>query len=157
MKPNLAVLITDLDNTLYDWVDVWYKSFRAMLDRLVRDSQIPEKVLIPEFKKIHERHRTSEYAFSIEELPSLREKYPGQNLPERFDGAIQAFRTARAAALRLYPSVMETLTSLRGKDCLLIGYTESLKFYTNYRVRNLHLDGVLDYLYSPPDHELPRH
>ncbi len=157
MKRNLTVLITDLDNTLYDWVDIWYKSFRAMLDRLVRDSQISEKVLIPEFKKIHERHRTSEYAFSIEELPSLQEKYPGQNLSERFDGAIQAFRTARKAALRLYPGVMETLTSLRDKGCLLIGYTESLKFYTNYRVRNLQLDGLLHYLYSPPDHELPGH
>ena len=50
-----------------------------------------------------------------------------------------------------------TLTSLRDKGCLLIGYTESLKFYTNYRVRNLQLDGLLHYLYSPPDHELPGH
>lgn len=157
MRRNLSVVITDLDNTLYDWVDIWYKSFRAMLDRLVFDSGVSEDVLLPEFKAIHERHRTSEYAFSIEELPSLLKRYPGENLLVKFEGAIQAFRVARKAALRLYPGVAETLAALRNRGCLVIGYTESMEFYTNYRVRNLHLDGLLDYLYSPPDHELPRH
>src|SRR5216684_7039454 len=103
MNQDISVLITDLDNTLYDWVDVWYKSFRAMLDRLVRDSGVSKDVLLPEFKAIHERHRTSEYAFSIEELPSLIKRYPGENLLEKFDGAIQAFRSARKESLRLYP------------------------------------------------------
>jgi phosphoglycolate phosphatase-like HAD superfamily hydrolase len=155
MNAEMSVLITDLDNTLFDWVDVWYKSFTAMLDRLALDSGVPRETLIPEFKAIHERHGTSEYAFSIQELPSLQAKYPGEDLAARFGEAIHAYRTARKCALKLYPNVAETLESLKDKGCLLIGYTESLSFYTGYRVRNLGLDRILDYLYSPPDHELP--
>jgi phosphoglycolate phosphatase-like HAD superfamily hydrolase len=151
----VSVIITDLDNTLFDWVDLWHRSFRAMLDRLVLDSGIAEDVLIPEFKSIHEKYGTAEYAFSIEELPSLRAKYPGEDLVKRFDEAIHAYRLARKSALSLYPSVAETLETLKDGKCLLIGYTESLSFYTGYRVRKLGLDRILDYLYSPPDHDLP--
>lgn len=148
-------MISDLDNTLYDWVDVWYKSFKAMLACLVEQSGIPERILIPEFKQIHERHRTSEYAFSIQELPSLRARFPGEDLTQKFGDAIRAFRVARKASLRLYPGVAETLTAIKREGCLVVGYTESMGFYTNYRVRHLGLDGLLDFLYSPPDHELP--
>lgn len=155
MKQGISVVIMDLDNTLYDWVDIWYKSFKAMLDRLVQDSGISEETLINEFKEVHERHQTAEYAFSIEELPSLKSKYPGQDLVGVFQGAIDDYRAARKAALRLYPTVMETLETLKDKGCLLVGYTESMSFYTNYRMRNLGLDRIIDYLRTPPDHELP--
>lgn len=30
-----------------------------------------------------------------------------------------------------------------------------MEFYSNYRVRRLGLDGVLDYVFSPEDHDLP--
>lgn len=37
----------------------------------------------------------------------------------------------------------------------MAAYTESKAFYTNYRFRKLGLDGRIEFLYSPPDHELP--
>jgi phosphoglycolate phosphatase-like HAD superfamily hydrolase len=135
----VSVVITDLDNTLFDWVDIWHRSFKAMLDQLVKESEIPQDTLLSEFKKIHEKHRTSEYAFSIEELPSLREKYPKEDLVKKFDSAIRAFRVARKDALRLYPTVMETLQELKDKGCLLVGYTESMSYYTDYRLEILNL------------------
>jgi FMN phosphatase YigB (HAD superfamily) len=155
MKRYFSIVITDLDNTLFDWVNIWHSSFRAMLDSVVKQSGIDENVLIPEFKAIHERHGTAEYAFSIEGLPSLKEKHPGQDLAMLYEPAITAFCEARTAALKLYPIVQETLEALKDKGCLLVGYTESMAFYTNYRARKLGLDRVLDYLYSPPDHDLP--
>lgn len=30
-----TVLITDLDNTLFDWFSIWYNSFNAMLNKVV--------------------------------------------------------------------------------------------------------------------------
>lgn len=155
MKRHFSIVITDLDNTLYDWVDIWHRSFRALLGSVVKQSGIDESVLIPEFKAIHERNGTTEYAFSIEELPSLKAKHPGEDLKILYEPAIMAFREARTAALKLYPTVQETLETLKDKGCLLVGYTESMAFYTNYRARKLGLDRVLDYLYSPPDHDLP--
>ena len=154
MEP-VNVVIMDLDDTLWDWVDIWYKSFKAMLDKLQSDSGIPRQRLIEDFKAVFQKHGTTEYAFAIEEMQSLREKHPKEDLSIVYKGAIKAFRKARRAALCTYPTVTETLESLRSQGVLLIGYTESMSFYTRYRLRKLNLDCLLNYLYSPKDHELP--
>jgi FMN phosphatase YigB (HAD superfamily) len=155
VKHRVSLLITDLDNTLFDWVGIWYKSFKALLDRLVRQSHVSREILLREFKAVHERYGTSEYSFSIQELPTLRTKYAGEDLTLRFKRAIEDFRTARRQALHLYPNVLTTLQKLRRRKCLLVGYTESLSYYTHYRIRSLGLDRVLNFVYSPPDHALP--
>lgn len=155
MKREVSILITDLDNTLYDWVDIWYKSFSAMLEKLVDLSGISRETLISEFKAIHQRHATSEYAFSIEELPSLIAKHPGEDLSNLYIDAIMACRNARKKATRLYPGVQETLEAFKHGGALVIAYTESMAFYSRMRIKRLGLDGIIDVLYSPPDHELP--
>jgi phosphoglycolate phosphatase-like HAD superfamily hydrolase len=127
-----------------------------MLDKISDISGIPAGVLEAEVKPIHEKHGTSEYAFLVEEMPSLQAKHhPGDNLAAIYESAIIAFREARKKELHLYPSVRETLETIRRVGCLIIGYTESLEFYSTYRVRKLELDGVLDIVYFPPDHDLP--
>ena len=55
----------------------------------------------------------------------------------------------------LYPGVEETLIRLRQCGVQIVLYTESLAYYTNFRVKRLGLDRLIDYVYSPPDHELP--
>jgi phosphoglycolate phosphatase len=57
--------------------------------------------------------------------------------------------------MHLYPTVNETLEFLKNRGCLVVGYTESMGFYSNYRLRKLQLDDTLDFIYSPPDHDLP--
>lgn len=155
MKKYIDLVVTDLDNTLYDWFEFWYHSFGALLDRLVADSGIAREVLLREIKQVHERHQTSEYAFLVQELPSLLSLHPGQSIAEIYDDAVHEYRRARKKHLRLYPGVMETLETLKQEGVLLVGYTESMGFYSASRVRALGLDGVLDYLYSPADHALP--
>src|SRR5205823_442116 len=43
-----TTLITDFDNTLYDWFHVWYQSFSAMFSEIQRISGIDEAALISE-------------------------------------------------------------------------------------------------------------
>jgi phosphoglycolate phosphatase len=155
MAPSISVLITDLDNTLYDWVAMWGASFNAMLSRLVEMSGVPQDVLEAEAQAIHQRVGTSEYAFLIQELPSLKAKHPGEDLRAIYAPAIDDYRKARDAHLKLYPTVADTLRRVKDAGGVTVGYTESRAFYTNYRVRRLALDGLLDYLFSPPDHALP--
>jgi len=154
-KKKITAVIVDLDNTLFDWVEMWSASFSAMLTRLVADSGVPQETLEREFRAIHQKYGTSEYAFSIEELPSLQHKFPCEDLAKKFDPAIHAYSLGRKKTLKLYPTVLETLQTLKAKGCLIIAYTESMAFYTFYRIRALGLDDVLDYLYSPEDHDLP--
>ncbi|MDT7542938.1 MAG: hypothetical protein QOE33_2842 [Acidobacteriota bacterium] len=154
-KRKISVVITDLDNTLYDWFDVWSQSFDAMLTKLIEQSGVPEKTLIREIKTIHEKYGTAEYALLIREIPSLQKLHPAEDLTKVYAPAIAAYRQKRDECLRLYPRVLDTLKALKAKGCLIVGYTESQLLYTDYRMRALNLDGLIDYLYSPESHALP--
>lgn len=154
-RRRVTALVTDVDNTLYDWMAMWSPAFGGMLDRLAADSGVPRDALEREFRALHQRHGTTEYAFAIQELPSLRALHPGEDLVARYAAAIDRYRAARRHALQLYPGVAETLAAIRATGCLVVGYTESRAYYVNYRIRALGLDGLLDYVYSPPDHALP--
>src|SRR4030042_589392 len=114
----ISVVITDLDDTLWDWVDIWYRSFKTMLDQLVKDSGIAEDVLINEFKTVFTKHKTTEYAFAIEELPSLQTKHQGKDLTVIYADAIKAYREGRKAALCAYPTVLGTLITLKKKGVM---------------------------------------
>jgi phosphoglycolate phosphatase-like HAD superfamily hydrolase len=74
LKPNKSVLITDLDNTLFDWFTIWYESFNALISKVSEISGIDRDTLIQEAKPIHQNHGTAEFAFILEELPSLLTK-----------------------------------------------------------------------------------
>ncbi len=150
-----TTLITDFDNTLYDWFDMWHRSFTAMLAEIVRTSGLKEEDLLPQIREIHQRHGTSEYSYLIEEIPALKERFPDQDLRAAFDEAIHMHRRARKESLALYPRVIETLAELRSQDVAIALYTDSLAYYTNFRVRRLELDHLVDFVFSPPDHELP--
>lgn len=156
MKQTVSVIITDLDNTLWDWVEIWHRPFKALLDRLVQDSGVPQDQLLSDFKQVHTKHGTSEYAFSLEELPSLLKKHTAAKIPTVYSGAIEAYRDARREVLTLYPNVRETLERIKDHGAIIVGYTESLAFYTRYRLLKFDLDRTLDFLYSPADHDLPR-
>ncbi|MFJ5319124.1 HAD family hydrolase [Pectobacterium versatile] len=151
-----TVLITDLDNTLFDWFTVWYKSFSAMLNEVSRISGISVDELKKEIKPIHQNHGTAEYSFVLEEIPSIVKKYgEREEINSTFDSAIHAYRKERKNYLSLYPTVFETLNFLKKKGVFIIGYTESKEYYSNYRIQKLGLDGVIDILFSPEDHHIP--
>ncbi len=126
-----------------------------MLSKLIKQSGVPRETLVNQIKEVHQKHGTSEYAFLIQELPCLVKKGKRFDPSIEYAGAIKAYREERAKHLKLYPTVAETLAQIKAAGSMVVGYTESMAFYTKYRVKKLGLDGVLDYLYSPADHDLP--
>ncbi|HKY35346.1 MAG TPA: HAD family hydrolase [Polyangiaceae bacterium] len=153
--PRCSLLITDLDNTVWDWFAVWHASFSALISETSRISGVSVAQLEAEAKKVHERHRTTEYALLLEELPSLQALHPNGDIAKIYDEAIHAHRSARKSTIRLYDGVRETLERVHTAGVQVIGYTESMAFYTSDRMRKTGLDDVLDYLYSAPDHDFP--
>lgn len=155
MLPKKTALITDLDNTLFDWVDLWLNCFSPMLERIVEVSGISKETLLPEISAVHQKHGTSEYSFLIEEVPSLKAFLAGRKATDVFASAIEIYRSQRRKYLKLYPTVAETLLMIKGRGAMIVGYTESMAFYSNYRVRRLGLDGVFDHVFCPEDHLIP--
>lgn len=154
-RSRVDLLVTDLDNTLYDWFAMWYASFSAMIESICAISGIPEDVLLPEIRIVHQKRGTSEYSYLLNELPSLRKLHPGKDVLKIYDEAIHKYRAERKNNLRLYPTVKESLLRIKSAGVPIIAYTESLAYYSSWRLRELDLDGVIDYLYSPPDHDFP--
>ena len=97
------VLITDVDNTLLDWQDLWYQTFSAMTEKVIEISGVDRERLYAECSVIHQRYGTSEYSRLLEELPCLKELY-GANVLKIMAPAVDAFRDARRRVLRLYPT-----------------------------------------------------
>ncbi len=154
-QPRVSVLVTDLDNTLWDWFGIWHASFSALLEGLAEISGVDTDVLEHEIRTIHQRVGTSEYSHLVQEIPSLARAFPDADLSEVFDDAIHAFRSARKRAMVLYPGVMDALSYIRSLGTTVVAYTESLSYYTSYRLKQFGLDGVIDFLYSPADHTFP--
>jgi phosphoglycolate phosphatase-like HAD superfamily hydrolase len=154
----IRLVILDLDNTLYNWVDYYVPAFQAMLRELMRLTGLSEEVLTGSFKRVHQRHRTSEYAFAIEELDALAPWTQGRSVPEileQFRSAIDAFREVRKTELRLYPGVADTLFELRRQGRRLVAHTDAMMFYAMYRLRQLGIESLFDGLVAPRDHGLP--
>lgn len=154
-RPHVALLVTDFDNTLYDWFAMWYSAFNAMLETVLSQSGVPRDVLLNEIREVHQKRGTSEYSYLLGELPSLKMLNPCDEIANVYNDAIHTYRSLRQKNLRLYPGVREALARIKEYGVPIVVYTESLGFYSAWRLRELNLDGVVDYLYSPPDHDFP--
>jgi phosphoglycolate phosphatase len=149
------LLVVDLDNTLWDWFRAWYQSFSALLDGLADGTGLSRAELEEAIRPIHQARGTSEYSWLVDELEVLRQ-YSGKLEPrDAFDDALHAQNRARLAHTALYPGVAETLRSVATTGTPIVAYTESLEYWTHWRLKHLGLDGVIDRLYSSPDHDAP--
>ena len=153
--PRATLLVTDLDNTLYDWFAMWYPAFSVMVETICSTSRIPREVLLSEIRQIHQKRGTSEYSYLLNELPSLKKFHPSEDIAVVYKQAIDRYRYARQKNMQLYPGVRDSLLRIKQLGVPIVAYTESLAYYSSWRIRELGLDGIIDYLYSPPDHDFP--
>lgn len=151
----IDTLILDLDNTLFDWFAVWYASFKPVYSEIIAVSGKPVDEVEAAIRKVHQARRTSEYTFLIEETDVLADARGAGDIRDRFRDALELSRRGRDQNLKLYPSVFPSLWELKKKGTKIVAYTESMGFYSAYRLKRFGLDGVIDVLFSPTDHEIP--
>lgn len=154
-KPTIKLLITDLDNTLWDWFKAWHRSFSAMLDKLSEMSGIPVERLKEEIRTVHVKRGTTEYSYLLNELPALRATAGDREPLQVYDDAVHKLNSARLRNTRLYPGVRDTLAAIRTANVPIVAYSESLAYWTEWRIRKTGLDGTIVDLYTSPDHEFP--
>ncbi len=155
----IKLVIVDIDNTIYNWVDFYVPCFNVMVKELVQLTGIDEQALRKSFKRVHQKHKTAEYAFSIEELDVFSESNAGLTIPEilqKYNPAIKAFRSMRKKTLHLYDNVIETLEKLRSKGKKMVAHTDAMMFYAVYRVKELGVERFFDGIVAPRDHGLPK-
>ncbi len=158
-RPLVKLLVTDLDNTLYDWVGFFAKAFSAM----VREAQVlldvDHEVLLDELQTVHRQHHDSERPYSLLETPSVARRWPGlspEQRRERLDPAFHAFNHVRKHHLRLYEGVEPTLAAVRDAGVPIVGHTEASAINAHYRLERLGLSPYLSRLYATDGGEAVR-
>jgi len=144
MNSQLSVLISDLDNTLYDFAEYFSPSFRAMIHALSRETGVVESQLVRDFAEVYRRHGTIEYTYSVQNLASLS-SLNANEIDRLVHIAHVAFGRTRRRRLRLYPGVKDTLRDLVAGGVLICIVTNA-PWYSAYR--RLHDLGILSFVHS---------
>jgi FMN phosphatase YigB (HAD superfamily) len=148
-KPLIKLLVTDLDNTLYDWVGFFAKAFRAMIDQAVGILGVDRNELLDQLRDVHRRHHDSERPWSLAETPAALVRWPeAEARRSGLNDAFHAFNRARKQHLQLYPGVAETLSRIRSTGVPVLGHTEASTVNALGRVSRLDLAQFLDRLYA---------
>ena len=148
------LLITDLDNTLYDWVSFFAQSFEAMLEHTILLTEIERQVLLSDFKKVHQYHSNTEYPFSIYEVESIQKHFKTENrkiLEQKLDPALHSFNSKRKKVLKCYDGVVETMNRLSQKGVKIVAHTEAPIRNSLYRLEKLQIKDYFTCLYAPKD------
>lgn len=139
-RPPVRLVVTDLDNTLYDWLKPWHRQLHTLIAGAIQATSLDQSTIEAMLAAIHRRAGTAEPPDPLDLDPILCDRIPPA---ERARLHAEADRAAEAA-LHLYPSVESTLAALRGAKIRVIGYTESAPGPTARRLCQLGLDRTLD-------------
>ena len=148
------VLITDLDDTIWNWFSMWFESSNNFYNNIIKHLNKDAEQLYSDFRIVHQKYHTSEASNEIEEVKSLTEEDIDfiKNVPVIGQKTIMhKYHSDRLHNLSLYPNVLETLHTLRSKSIKIIGFTESNTFHTLRRIKHLNLDFLFDSIYAPID------
>jgi len=155
--PRFRAVVTDLDNTLYPWVDYIVPSLEAMVDSLVATTGLPRIRIVQSLKAVYTRYESNEYPFAIQESDIFQPYEQDFDSFNRLvvDPARRAFKAARERWLKPYPGVVETLTWIRGQGVKLVALSDAPRNAAELRLKWLRLDGHFDALYTLPGYALP--
>jgi phosphoglycolate phosphatase len=155
--PKFRAIVTDLDNTLYPWVDYIVPSLEAMVDSLAATTALPRVRIVQSLKAVYSKYESNEYPFAIQESEIFR---PYEADFDSFNALVvgparRAFRYARERYLRPYAGVRETLEAIRARGLEVIALTDAPRNAAELRLKWLGLDGHFDALYTLPGYPLP--
>lgn len=156
-KKRVNFIVTDLDDTIWDWLRMWYESFDPYIKRISTRFNVDISALKSDFKAIHQKYGSSEASFIHQELTCLSQEQKNE-FGKSFNNErsiLHEYYSAKKNNLFLYRGVKETLKKLKEKGVVIVGFTESKAFFTKYRIKHLELDGLIDYIYAPIDTGVP--
>jgi phosphoglycolate phosphatase len=137
------VIITDVDNTLFDWIEMWEKGFRVLLKDIVELAGLDEAEVKRSIRRANQSLGTSEHddiAFQLDIFDSVMRDHQRESL----DLIGRRFRASKEAATRLYPDVAPAMSFLQSRGIRIFCLTESVAPYAETRLSQLGLTGLVD-------------
>jgi FMN phosphatase YigB (HAD superfamily) len=156
---SIKLLVTDLDNTLYDWLSSFVPAFYSMIEVASRILEVDQEQLLDEMKTVHQRYHNSEHPYALLEAATVLNRWGGATRLQRKEyltEAFAAFNRVRKNDLRLYPGVRETLKQIRKQGTVVVGHTDAVAENSLHRLELLGLSDELECLYAP-ESRAPQH
>jgi len=152
----IRLVVTDMDNTLYSWVDYIVPAVEAMVAAVVQATGLPRLKVVQSLKQVYTRHESNEYPYALQES-SLFQEFPEFGSFDKLviDPARAAFSEARRKYLRPYKGVVETLLALKARGIVVVALTDAPRNPAEQRVKRLGIDGHLTALYTMPGFTFP--
>src|SRR5689334_2857047 len=114
-RPVVSLVITEVDDTLYDWLSALVPPFYAMVAAAAPLLEVSEAQLLGDLQQVHRKHGHFEHPMALLETQAVQWRLGSlarRDLERHLAPAFQAFRQARQLHLRLRPGVREGLEGL---------------------------------------------
>jgi FMN phosphatase YigB (HAD superfamily) len=151
-RPRISLVITDLDNTVYDWLAAFVPAFYAMVHEAAPLIGVEEERLLDDLQAVHRKHGDSEHPFALLETRSVQDSFRGKSQSEIagiLDPAFHAFNRLRKQNLKLYNGVYETLERLSRLQVPGVAYTDARVINCLFRLNRLGIKHFIARLYAP--------
>ncbi len=160
MKRTEKLLVLDIDNTVFNWVEYYVTCMRALFEQVHAITGIAVAILQREAQVIFEAEGTIEYPFLIQEMPSVVEHYAHdveRMLREAVEPGRKAFNAAAQAALVPYAEVIETLATFRQRyaNVPVVALTDAPRYVAMWKLNKLGILEYFDAVYGLPDPRIP--
>jgi phosphoglycolate phosphatase len=136
--PKYAV-ITDLDNTIYDFARYYEAGLTGLVPRICAEFDCSTVEATARLREVYTARRSIEYPFAIEEFPELQ-CMPEESRNKFVREALAAFWDAATGQLEAYRTVKETLRHLDRERIPVIAYTDAPIHEAMRRLRALGID-----------------
>lgn len=154
---SIRLVVTDMDNTLYSWIDYIVPSVEAMVDAVVRATGFPRIQVVQALKEVYARYESNEYPFALQES-AIFKAFPEFGSFDKLiiEPARTAFAYARKKYLVPYKEVVDTLAALKERKVIVVALTDAPMNPAQARVKALGLDSYLSAIYTMPGFQFPR-
>lgn len=154
------LFVTDIDNTVFDWVRYYSVACSAMLDFAARRVGSSFDALSSEASEVFAREGSIEYPFVIQELPSVIRHYGDDIdalLGECVEPARVIFRDAAEPLLTPYEGVVDTLREVRARrpDLPIVALTDAPRYVCMWKLKKIGLLDCFTAVYGLSDPKIP--
>src|SRR4051812_42068344 len=152
----VRLVVTDMDNTLYSWVDYIVPAVEAMVASVCHTTGYPKIKVVQSLKKVYEKYESNEYPFALQESSLFTEFNDFASFDKLIiEPARAAFSHARRKYLKPFPGVTETLVALKGRGLKVAALTDAPRNPAEQRARMMGFDKLVDALYTLPGFTFP--
>ena len=134
-----SLLITDLDNTLYDFVSYYEAGLSAIVTHLSEQFNLDADEVVCRLREVFKRRGTIEYSIAIQEIEEVQH-LPDARRIEFVRKVVTSFWTNATTKLKPYETVCDTLRHLYMHDVAIIAYTDAPIHEAMRRLHHLQCD-----------------